>query len=351
MNVERKIRRCVSCGHDNAADAQRCEKCKSIVLNNAVVMPESKGSFVHSLFVNGVPVILILVFLFFAVRFYMNRSGYEPTVRIRDSEELANILKNEDKPILIFFYYKSYDFTPKTLLPALDRINAFVGHRMPIYRYRYNKKEDVELISKFGIVEKTEIKDKRPIFKIIKEEEAPVSVEKEYIMNDGAFVLFQGGVAVKSMVVKSFFGRKDPANAGQIFLFIKDALNLRELNRFEKTELEYLDSASFDKKVIEAPNPVVVNFTNSTSTASNRFRGFYKIMADDYSNYADFYYVDTAKEKEIVGLFGAWDTPTVIIFNNGVVVSRYKGAYESQHANDSRLFGHLFTLLVDDIML
>ncbi|MBU4333303.1 MAG: thioredoxin family protein, partial [Candidatus Omnitrophica bacterium] len=229
------------------------------------------------------------------------------------------ILKNEQKPVLIYFYYKSYDHSPKYMLPALDRINSFIGHRLPIYRYRFQKYDD-SIKSKFG-------------------------------KTGGTFVVFDKGEPVKSMSTSTFFKVKDPANSGQIFLFIKDVLDLRELNRFEATKLEYLDGESFYKKVIDSPNPVVVNFTSSSCPAANRFRGFYKNMADSYGSYADFYYVDTSKEKEIVGLFGAWATPTVIIYNNGGVVSKYKGAYSDQYANDSRLFGYLFTLLVDDIML
>ena len=351
MMVERKVKICVSCYHENSSDAQRCEKCKSIVLNPAIIMAEAKGSFVHALVVNAVPVMLVLTFLLFAARMYIKRSEYESTTRIKNSEELEDILKNEQKPVLIYFYYRSYDNSPKFMLSALDRVNAFIGHRMPIYRYRYNKREDLELMNKYGMVEKSEIKKDIPFFKMKKKEGVSEPIKKEYVEINGTFVLFEKGVAEKSMVVETFFDKKDPANAGQIFLFIKDVLNLRELSRFEKTKLEYLDSESFYDKVINASNPVVVNFTRSTCPASNGFREFYKIMADDYRKYADFYYVDTSKEKEIVALFGVWATPVVIIYNNGVVVGRYKGACSSQYANDSRLFGHLFTLLVDYIML
>ncbi|OGX07548.1 MAG: hypothetical protein A2Y03_01510 [Omnitrophica WOR_2 bacterium GWF2_38_59] len=319
MSSEKQVKICVSCSHENPAYAQRCENCKSIVLNAVTVVPEDKGTYANSLFVNGVPAVLIIVFLFFAVRYYINRSEYDPTIRIKDIDELEYVLKSEQKPVLVYFYYKSYDRSPKYMLPALDRLNYYIGTRIPIYRYRFQKDDDL-LISKYGKA-------------------------------DGTFVVFNKGQPVKSMSTSSFFKIKDPSNAGQIFLFIRDELNLRELNRFEETELEYLNSETFYKKVIEAPNPVVVNFTRSSCPAANRFRGFYKAMANSYDIYADFYYVDTSKEKEIAGLFSAWATPTVIIYNNGNVVGRYNSAYSDQYTNDSRLFGYLFTLLVDDIML
>lgn len=89
--------------------------------------------------------------------------------------------------------------------------------------------------------------------------------------------------------------------------------------------MEHLTASNFDEKVINADNPVVVDFYADWCGPCKIFGPVFEEVAGDTDG-VDFYKVNVDDEGAIAQKFGVRSIPTIIFFKGGQRVEEAHGA-------------------------
>lgn len=91
------------------------------------------------------------------------------------------------------------------------------------------------------------------------------------------------------------------------------------------TELDPVTSSDFSEKVLQAKQPVLVDFGAPWCGPCKMLEPILVEMAQDYLEEVAFYSVDVDQSPQLASEYGVMGVPTVILFQDGQPVNRVTG--------------------------
>ena len=76
----------------------------------------------------------------------------------------------------------------------------------------------------------------------------------------------------------------------------------------------------FEKEVLAGSHLSIVQFKTAWNGACEIIAPVYEDLANSYTNVAKFFTIDADKEKKVSNQFRINETPTILFFQNGVVI-------------------------------
>ncbi len=92
-----------------------------------------------------------------------------------------------------------------------------------------------------------------------------------------------------------------------------------------------LTEANFEKEVLQATEPVLVDFWASWCGPCRMVSPLIDQLAEEYAGKAKVGKVNVDEESKLAVTYDVMTIPTVIIFKNGEIVEQVSGAYPKAH--------------------
>ena len=89
--------------------------------------------------------------------------------------------------------------------------------------------------------------------------------------------------------------------------------------------MEKLNQATFEKKVLNAQTPVVVDFNTAWCGPCKKLTPILEELQSEFTGKAIFFEVDASAEPNIAQQYDVMSIPTVILFSNGQPQERIVG--------------------------
>jgi thioredoxin-like negative regulator of GroEL len=93
--------------------------------------------------------------------------------------------------------------------------------------------------------------------------------------------------------------------------------------------VQQADADSFDKLVLQAPGPVVVEFMSYSCAHCGAMEPVLQQVAQVLQSRQSFVRVNVALDVELAGSYGIQGTPTILLFQGGREVGRIEGPLPS----------------------
>ncbi len=228
-------------------------------------------------------------------------------IAVDDSNFEETVLKNE-KPVLLFFYWKKKTSQYDQIFSAMNKFNTIAEDEVVFAKYCMQD----------GIMD-----------------------EKYGVKNDAMCIRFENGQDVSKEGLADIKTNK-ALGSGQMFLMLKDIIEPKLDFSFHNKDIEYILKKDFDDKVLSAEKPVLINFTalNTSCSIVKSCAGDFATAAATYGQYADFYYIDVdgAGNKELLEKYNVRKIPSVVSFYRGNEKIKSQKTYKSPY-NDAQFFG------------
>ena len=89
---------------------------------------------------------------------------------------------------------------------------------------------------------------------------------------------------------------------------------------------EQINITNFDEKVLQASNPVLVDFFATWCGPCKMMSPVIDELADELAGQVDVYKVDVDENPEVAQRYGVMSIPTLVVFENGEVKNQTMGA-------------------------
>ncbi|MCP4757243.1 MAG: thioredoxin family protein [Proteobacteria bacterium] len=253
---------------------------------------------------------IVVIALAVAALFFITSCWRTSSNKIVDVDDLnfEEIVLNNEKPVLLFFYWNKKGSMYKHLYSTMNKINEIVENEVVFARYCMKDGE----------------------------------IDEEYeVKNDAVCILFEDGESIERQGISNL--RKDPAlGPAQLYLVLEEIMEpYLDLSALDN-EPEFLTEETFEEYVIDAEKPVLINFTDSDTScgivhaSARRFTD----AASTYGGYSDFYFIDV-KDPGALDLMAEYrirQIPSTLSFYRGKMKHNQTATYKSPY-KEVQLFG------------
>ena len=109
------------------------------------------------------------------------------------------------------------------------------------------------------------------------------------------------------------------------------------------TEVKYVTEADFQTEVLNAENPVLVDFTAVWCQPCRMVEPIVKQLAQDWDGKVKVVKLDADENPNILMQYGVMGIPTLMLFKGGEVKERLTG-YQPKERLESKISPHLASL-------
>jgi thioredoxin len=102
------------------------------------------------------------------------------------------------------------------------------------------------------------------------------------------------------------------------------------MERTQTNGIRYLNQTDFDRVVLKAEAPMVVDFYADWCGPCRMVGPVIESLSQEYSGIVNFAKIDTDLNQGLAARYGVMSIPTVIVFKNGKVVDKIVGAVPPQ---------------------
>ncbi len=232
-----------------------------------------------------------------------------------NSAALEQILREDPRPILVYFYHHKNSEVSRRLLPVLDDFASLYQTQIPFYTYQFGDSDSQRFAPYKGPY-------------------------------DGNTVIFQNEQEL-TRTNPILFDDKS-SNKGSVFLFLeKYVKTLPRSRRFFKPDEDwYLTNDNFETRISNSQKPLLVDFTHPACFSCVNFAPQFKAIGEIYGDLADFYYAKVQDSSALWKKYGVRPYPTILLLDQSKLKQKKTGAYSSQEANEAMIVGMLLPYLM-----